>query len=318
MQDRDGKMLNILFNVTDEMFLEYRDPILNALDQRRLKALGFMPGSVAPQDVDYIIHATGGFVDDFRPFTSARAVLSLWAGVEKIVENPTLTQPLCRMVDDGLRQGMVEWVVAHVLRAHLDTDLYVCQKPTGWTQSVPPLATERSVTVLGLGELGSAAASALANLGFKVTGWSRRARDVQGVRCLAGLESLPEVLADTEILVLLLPETPLTIDMLDAEKLAMLPKGCSIINAGRGSVVDDDALLAALDSGHLKQATLDVFRTEPLPLDHPFWSHPAITISPHIAAATRVVSAASVIATNIERAEAGFPLLHLVDRARRY
>jgi glyoxylate/hydroxypyruvate reductase A len=171
---------------------------------------------------------------------------------------------------------------------------------------------------LGLGELGSAAASALANLGFKVTGWSRRARDVQGVRCLAGLESLPEVLADTEILVLLLPETPLTIDMLDAEKLAMLPKGCSIINAGRGSVVDDDALLAALDSGHLKQATLDVFRTEPLPLDHPFWSHPAITISPHIAAATRVVSAASVIATNIERAEAGFPLLHLVDRARRY
>lgn len=318
MREHNAKALNVLFDVTDEMFLEYRDPVLNALDRRNLRALGFMPGHVAPQDVHYIVHATGGSVDDFRPFINARAILSLWAGVEKIVGNPTLTQPLCRMVDDGLRQGMVEWVVAHVLRAHLGTDSYVCQKPIGWTQSVPPLATERSVSVLGLGELGSAAASALANLGFRVTGWSRRSRNSQGIRCLAGPENLPQALADAEILVLLLPETPFTIDMLDAEKLAMLPRGSSIINAGRGTLVDEDALLAALDSGHVKQATLDVFRIEPLPPDHPFWSHPAITISPHIAAATRAVSAADVIATNIERAETGLPLLHLVNRAHSY
>lgn len=318
MREHNAKVLNVLFNITDEMFLEYRDPILNALERRHLSALGFTPGSVAPQDVHYIVHATGGVVDDFHPFTNARAVLSLWAGVEKIVGNPTLTQPLCRMVDDGLRQGMVEWVVAHVLRAHLGTDDYVCQKPIRWTQSVPPLATERSVSVLGLGELGSAAASTLANLGFRVTGWSRRPRDSQGIRCLAGPKNLPQALADAEILVLLLPETPFTIDMLDAEKLAMLPKGCSIINAGRGTLVDDDALLAALDSGHIKQATLDVFRTEPLPPDHPFWSHPAVTISPHVAAATRVVSAANVIATNIERAETGLPLFHLVNRSDSY
>lgn len=314
----DGKVINLLFNVTPALLEDYRDPIVSALQRNDIEARVGLIGEIAPEDVDYIIHATGGPVTDFAPFTHARAVLSLWAGVEKIVGNTTLTQPLCRMVDDGLRQGMVEWVVGHVLRAHLGMDRYVCQKPSNWEQHVPPLATERSVTVLGLGELGAAAALALARLGFRVTGWSRSPRDIAGIRCLAGADSLPQALASAEILVGLLPQTPETIDLLNAERLALLPKGSFIVNAGRGTLIVDDALIAALDGGQVSQATLDVFRTEPVPGDHPFWSHPGVTISPHIAAATRASTAAEKIAENIVRAETGQPLLHMVDRTLSY
>ena len=318
MRARNGDKINLLFNVTPDVLAEYRDSILDALKRRSIDARAGLLGEIAPGDADYIIHATGGPITDFAPFTNARAVLSLWAGVEKIVGNTTLTQPLCRMVDDGLRQGMVEWVVGHVLRAHLGMDRYVRDKPRTWEQHVPPLATDRSVTVLGLGELGSAAATALAQLGFRVTGWSRSPRDVAGVRCLAGADSLPQALASAEILVGLLPQTPETIDLLNTERLALLPKGSFIVNAGRGTLIVDDALVAALDSGQVTQATLDVFRTEPVPADHPFWSHPAVTISPHIAAATRASTAAEKIAENVVRAENGEPLLHVVDRALSY
>lgn len=312
------QVIKLLFNVKPDLYAQYRAPILDALKHRGLSAETGLPGDIAPAEADYIIHATGGPVTDFGVFTRARAVLSLWAGVEKIVGNATLTQPLCRMVEDGLRQGMVEWVVAHTLRAHLGTDLYVREKPVAWTQHVPPLAGDRAVTVLGLGELGSAAATTLASLGFRVTGWARSARDIAGVRCLAGADRLPEALATAEILVAILPETPDTTNLLNAERLALLPRGCFILNAGRGSLIDDAALLAALDSGQVTNATLDVFRTEPVPSDHPFWSHPGVTISPHVAAATRVSSAAEAIAENIERAQSGAPLLHVVDRTRSY
>lgn len=318
MRARNGDKINLLFNVTPDVLEDYRDAILDALKRRNIDARAGLLGEIAPQDADYIIHATGGPITDFAPFTNARAVLSLWAGVEKIVGNKTLTQPLCRMVDDGLRQGMVEWVVGHVLRAHLGMDRYVCEKPHAWEQHVPPLATDRGVTVLGLGELGAAAATALAQLGFRVTGWSRSPRDVASVRCLAGAANLPQALASAEILVGLLPQTPETIDLLNAERLALLPKGSFIVNAGRGTLIVDEALVAALDSGHVAQATLDVFRTEPVPSDHPFWSHPGVTISPHIAAATRASTAAEKIAENVVRTESGEPLLHVVDRTLSY
>ncbi len=318
MRARNGDKINLLFNVTPSVLEEYRDPILAALQRKSIDARAGLLDDIAPADADYIIHATGGPITDFAPFINTRAVLSLWAGVEKIVGNTTLTQPLCRMVDDGLRQGMVEWVVGHVLRAHLGMDRYVREKPRAWEQHVPPLATDRSVTVLGLGELGSAAATALAQLGFRVTGWSRSPRDVAGVHCLAGADSLPQALASAEILVGLLPQTPETIDLLNAERLALLPKGSFIVNAGRGTLIVDDALIAALDSGQVAQATLDVFRTEPVPQDHPFWAHPGVTISPHIAAATRASTAAEKIAENVVRAESGEPLLHVVDRTLSY
>jgi glyoxylate/hydroxypyruvate reductase A len=319
MPARNGdNTVNLLFNVTPALFADYGDLIRDALKRRHIETHAALVGEITPENVDYIIHATGGPITDFSPFIHARAVLSLWAGVEKIVGNTTLTQPLCRMVDDGLRQGMVEWVVGHTLRAHLGMDRYVREKPTAWEQNVPPLASERSVTVLGLGELGAAAATALVQLGFRVTGWSRSLRQVAAVRCLAGAESLPEALASAEILIGLLPQTPQTIDLLNAERLALLPRGAFIINAGRGTLIDDDALIAALDSGQVANATLDVFRTEPVPPGHQFWSHPGVTISPHIAAATRVSTASEKIAENVARVESGQPLLHVVDRSLNY
>jgi len=272
-----------------------------------------------PALVDYIIFAPGGVVSDFSPFTRCKAVLSLWAGVEKYAGNPTLTQPLARMVNHELTERMVEYVVGHVLRHHLGMDAHITGQDGVWRNDVmPPLARERPVTVLGLGELGRACAQALAALHFPVTGWSRRAKVLPGVDCMSGQDGLGTALARAAIVVCLLPQTAETVDILDARRLAMLPRGATIINPGRGALIEDAALLAALDSGQVGHATLDVFRIEPLPPDHPYWAHPRVTVTPHVAADTRAGSAARVLAENIRRSEAGEPLLHLVDRARGY
>jgi glyoxylate/hydroxypyruvate reductase A len=267
-----------------------------------------------PAAVDYIVHAPSSPLQDFTPFTRTKAVLSLWAGVERVVGNPTLTQPLARMVDPGLTEGMVEWVVGHTLRHHLGMDRHIVNPGHVWDPTCPPLARERRVSVLGMGALGSAAAAALRGLNFPVTGWSRTEKP----GCLHGPDGLNRALSTADILVLLLPRTTETENLLDARRLALLPRGAVILNPGRGALIDDQALLAALDRGHVGHATLDVFRVEPLPPDHPFWSHPRVTVTPHIAADTRASSAARVIAENIRRGEAGEPFLHLVDRTRGY
>ena len=271
-----------------------------------------------PSQVDYIVHAPGHGPEDFGPFTRCKAVLSLWAGVERVVTNPTLTQPLARMVDPDLTAGMVEWVTGHVLRHHLGLDRLIVNPDRRWDPTCPPLARERKVTILGLGALGQASARALQGLGFPVTGWSRTPKAIPGLRTLAGLGELGTALAAAQILILLLPRTTGTEDLIDTARLAMLPDGAVILNPGRGHLIEDAALLAALDSSHIAHATLDTFRTEPLPRDHPFWAHPQVTVSPHVAAETRPASAARVIAENIRRGEAGEPFLHLVDRRRGY
>jgi glyoxylate/hydroxypyruvate reductase len=267
-----------------------------------------------PAAVDYIITAPSSALQDFAPFTRCKAVLSLWAGVERIVGNATLTQPLCRMVDPALTQGMVEWVVGHTLRHHLGMDAHIVNAGRVWNNTPPPLASERPVTMLGAGELGTACARALRALGFPVTLWGRTPKP----DCLHGKEGLHQALTTAQILITLLPKTPETENLLSARTLAMLPKGAVILNPGRGALIDDTALLAALNTNHIAHATLDVFRIEPLPHDHPFWAHPHITITPHIAADTRADSAARVIAENVRRGEAGEAFLHLIDRTRGY
>lgn len=271
-----------------------------------------------PEEIDYIVYAPSGGLSDFAPFTHTRAVLSLWAGVERIVGLPGLTQPLCRMVDDGLAQGMTEWVTGHVLRHHLGMDAHIAGLNGRWQQDVPPLARDRRVGILGLGALGQAAAQALVALQFDIWGWSRSAKSVPGLTCVAGPDGLDAILSRSEILITLLPATPATNNLLDAPRLAQLPRGAVLINPGRGTLIDDDALLAALDSGQIGHATLDVFRVEPLPAEHPYWAHPRVTVTPHVAADTRPDSAARVIAENIRRSEAGEALLHRVDRTRGY
>ncbi|MBU2962059.1 glyoxylate/hydroxypyruvate reductase A [Citreicella sp. C3M06] len=310
-------MINILFAATDSRWPEYAAPLRKALDALGLHYV--LSRELAPEDVDYIVYAPNSDVQDFRPYTRLKAVLNLWAGVEKVTQNPTLTVPLARMVDDeGLTQGMVEYVTGHVLRHHLGMDAHIVNPGHDWPKLTPPLASERPVTILGLGTLGVACAKALRTLGFPVTGWSRSPKQVDGVRCLHGMDQLDKALETAQILVLLLPDTPATTDLLNAERLARLPKGAMIVNPGRGPLIDDAALVAALDGGQIAHATLDVFRIEPLPQDHPFWAHPKVTVTPHIASETRAPSAARVIAENIRRGEVGEPFLHLVDRTSGY
>jgi glyoxylate/hydroxypyruvate reductase len=209
----------------------------------------------------------------------------------------------------------VEWVVGHTLRHHLGLDRHIVNPGHVWDPTCPPLARERPVAMLGMGALGTACARALTALNFPVTGYSRTAKAIPGIPTTTDLRS---ALSTAQIVVTLLPRTPETENILNAETLALLPRGAVILNPGRGPLIDDDALLAALATGHIAHATLDVFRTEPLPRDHPFWSHPHITVTPHIAADTRASGAARVLVENIRRGLAGEPFLHLVDRTRGY
>lgn len=310
-------MLNILFSAHPSQWPLYSDPLKAALAKEGLTV--DLSRTHAPETVDYIVFAPNGPVADFAPYIRCKAVLSLWAGVETIVDNVTLTQPLLRMVDHGLTQGMVEWVTGHALRHHLGMDTHINGQDGVWRNTVyPPLASGRPVTILGLGALGSACAQALHALGFPVTGWSRTRKSVPGIRCLHGVDGFAAALQDAQIVVLLLPDTPATQNALDARALAHLAHGAFVINPGRGPLIDDAALLGALDSGQLAHATLDVFRTEPLPRDHAFWSHPKVTVTPHIASTTRPETAAQVIAAQIRRGEDGTPFLHVVDRAAGY
>ncbi|WP_460272339.1 2-hydroxyacid dehydrogenase [Celeribacter sp. ULVN23_4] len=308
--------LTLLFSAPDRIWPAYEKVLPQVLAHAGIDAV--LTRDADPATVDYIVYAPNDHLSDFSPFTNAKAVLSLWAGVEKISPNPTLTQPLCRMVDDGLALGMRDYVVGHVMRYHLGMDRHIHGLGGNWDKTTPPLARDRKVTVLGLGELGQTCAKALAQLGFDVTGWSRRPKEIAGLTCLSGPDGLQQALSTAEILVLLLPDTAQTQGILNADTLNALPKGAMIVNPGRGTLIDDDALLAALESRQVGHATLDVFRIEPLPVDHPYWSHPNVTVTPHIAAETRPATASEVIAENIRRGEAGEPFLHLVDRAAGY
>jgi glyoxylate/hydroxypyruvate reductase A len=280
--------------------------------------LRMAPDDVAPEDVDAIIYNPDGPVQDFTAYTNLLGVLNMWAGVEKIVGNATLKVPLTRMVEPGLTLGMTDWVVAHVMRRHAGIDRHITLAKGEWPQDHPPLARQRRVTVMGMGELGTASALALRGLGFQVAGWSRRPRTVEGLECLFGDAGLDAALARADFLILLLPLTPDTENLLGAAALSRLPRGAEIFNPGRGALIDDDALLAALASGQVGHATLDVFRTEPLPTDHPFWDAPGVTVTPHIASVTRADTAATALIEQIIRLRDGLALLHVVDRAQGY
>lgn len=309
-------MLKVLFSAKPAAWDEYETPLTRAFEAAGLQV--DLARDHAPSDVDYIVFAPNGPVTDFTPYVKGKAVMSLWAGVETVVGNHTLTQPLARMVDHGLTRGMVEWVVGHTMRHHLGMDTHILGQDGVWRLDYPPLAEARPVTILGLGALGEACGQALNTLGFPVTGWSRNPKDVSGIKCLHGEAGLTEALTGAQVVILLLPSTPATENTLNADRLALLAKGAFIINPGRGPLIDDDALLAALDNDQIGHATLDVFRVEPLPTDHPYWAHPKVTVTPHIASTTRPDTAAQIIAQNIKRGEDGLPFLHLVDRNAGY
>ena len=308
--------IKILFSANDENWKRYKAPLQDALDN---KSLDYELGrTITPCEVDYIIYAPSSSLQDFSPYTKLKAVLNLWAGVEGVTNNKTLNVPLARMVDSGLTDGMVEWVTGHTLRHHLGIDKHIHGQDGIWRSYVPPLAKDRIVTILGLGTLGTACGIALKRLGFNVRGWSRREKRVDGIICFYGDDQVDSSLMDADIVVLLLPDTPLTQNILNQHTLNLLKRGAFVLNPGRGPLIDDDALLAALETGQIEHATLDVFRIEPLPKNHQYWSNNKVTVTPHKASETRPITASQVIAMNIKRAENGQKLLYLVDRENGY
>ena len=290
--------------------------------EKRLPGLDMRvwPDTGPAQDIDAALvwnHPRGALAR----FPSLRAILSLGAGVNHILDDPGLPAdvPVARIVDPALARGMAEYASLAVLRYHRNFDVYEkFQRERRWKRLPIPVAAVRRVGVLGLGEIGRTCAAALAALGFAVAGWSRTAKALPGVESFAGSDGLMPFLARTDILVCVLPLTPATRGIVNRTTLAALPRGAYVINIARGAHVADADLIAALDSGHLAGATLDVFADEPLPRDHPFWTHPRVTVTPHIASLTDPETAAEGVAENLRRLADGRPLIDLVDRARGY
>lgn len=251
-----------------------------------------------------------------RTFPNLKAIFSIGAGVDHLFTDAELPVgvPVVRMVEPELTRGMTEYVVLHVLRHHRrQREIEANQRAHKWEVFSVPTAPSRRVGIMGLGELGGAAALALAALEFDVAGWSRTPREMPGVRCFHGETGFDEFLSRCEILVCLLPLTESTEGILDAELFGKLPQGASLINAARGGHQNENDILDALKSGQLSEATLDVFREEPLPPDHPFWTHPRVTVTPHNASLTDPDGAVRQVAENIRRIERGEPPANVVD-----
>lgn len=262
-------------------------------------------------------HPPGGL----RRFANLRAILSIGAGVDHVLADPDLPPgvPVIRTTGPDLTQRMREYVCLHVLRLHRrHAETVAAQMARRWRPLVTLPAPGRRVGILGLGRLGAACAAALRDLGFDVAGWARHDRPLDGIAVFAGAAALPAVLARSEILVNLLPLTPATAGILDRTLFDALPDGAGLINCARGEHLVEEDLIPALDAGRLSRAVLDVFRTEPLPADHPFWGDPRIDVTPHSASLVDPETGAGLIAANIRRIRAGAPVPDRVDPARGY
>lgn len=256
-----------------------------------------------------------------RSFPNLKGISSLGAGVDGLMADPTLPEgvPVARLVDPVMTGRMAEYVAGSVLHYHLKFDLYAeQQRQTLWQREMPVDAPERRVGILGLGELGQAAAKMLHGIGFAVSGWSRSPREIPGIDCRHGPDGLDAVLSECEIIVLLIPRTPETAGLIDAQRIAAMRDGAYLINCARGELIVDDDLLAALSSGKLAGFTLDVARSEPLPAEHLFWTHPKVRITPHSSAISEMSTSVRILAAQVRRIRAGEPLQHLVDTTAGY
>jgi glyoxylate/hydroxypyruvate reductase len=297
--------LNILFASKTEDADTWLPQLKRALPQDRL--------FVSPrEDIDIALVATPP-PGTFEPLKHLRLVQSLWMGVERLLADPAFPKgvPLARLVDPGMVAAMSETVLAHVLDWHRHHYYYrMEQDERRWNRLKQYLAADRTIGLLGLGELGSDVARKLGALGFNVVGWSRRPKSLPGVTCLTDLDA---VLEGSDVVVCLLPLTSHTRGILNFKTLRKIKLGGAVINVARGGHLVAEDLIAVLDSGHLAHAFLDVFEHEPLPREHPLWTHPGITITPHTAALTEPRTAIPKIVENVERLRRGEPPLNLVD-----
>ena len=249
-----------------------------------------------------------------------KALFNLGAGVDRLLQlRLPSSLPLVRLEDAGMGVQMAEYVCHALIRHFREFDAYGQQAAqANWTQRNPRARSEFPVGIMGLGALGEKVALAVQQFEFPVLGWSRTPRQITGVRCFSGAAGFNEFLAATKMLVCLLPLTPDTQDILCHASLSRLQAGGYVINVARGGLLVDDDLLALVDSGHLAGAMLDVFRTEPLPMGHPFWRHPKIQITPHTSAQTLRDQSVAQIAEKIIALERGEPIAGVVDRTRGY
>lgn len=245
-----------------------------------------------------------------------KLIASLGAGVDHLLRDTLLPKgvPVTRFVDDDLTAMMTEYAVLHVLGCHRRLPEYLdLQRRLEWRELPQPLARERRVGVMGLGVLGGAAARKLAEFGFAVAGYSRSPKSLPGIETFHGKDGLKRFLAQSDILLCLLPLTPETEGILNRETLGALPKGAALVNLGRGAHLVEEDLVPLLDSGQLSAAVLDVFRKEPLSLESPFWRHPRVIVTPHVASITNPESGARKVIANLERVRKGLPPQDQVD-----
>ena len=261
-------------------------------------------------------------LDALASLPNLKAAVILGAGVDHLfrtgVAFPRHLQ-VARLVDPSITSQMIEYVTLAVLVRTRHWDRYRDLQQAKKYEEIPAaVPADVTIGILGLGVLGDAVARTLAGIGYRVLGWSRSQRRIDGVQCFSGGDGLTRIAGQSDILVCLLPLTSDTRDMLNTNLFARMKKGASLINAGRGGHLVEEDLLAAIETGQLAGATLDVQRTEPMPADHPFWHHPAIRITPHIATLTSPEFCAAQVAENYRRLKAGQPLANAIDPARQY
>jgi len=275
----------------------------------------------AAEEIDYALgfRPPPGFL---KTLPKLKAIFSLGAGIDGFLSDPDFPRqvPLIRFVDDTLSREMAQYIVMHVLIQHrAEAKFAAAQRESQWRQAMLARRTEDTrIGILGLGEIGSVAARRLRDLGFAVSGWSRTKKTIDGIASFAGQGELDAFLKQCDYLVCVLPLTPQTRHILDARLFATLPKGAYVINVARGGHLVEADLIAALDSGHLSGATLDVFEREPLLETSPIWKHPKIVVTPHIAAITSPAAAARYIIDGIAAMERGETLDNVVDMTRGY
>jgi len=305
--------MSILLSTKANAMHAWRDALLaedSSLDIR------LFPDAGDPAAIEAAVCWTQHDMAELRRYPNLKLIVSMGAGVDHLMRppGPPPGVPVARLKDVRLTTGMTEWVLLNVLRFHRQDMEYRAQQAARiWDELPAPETTKRRIGMLGLGELGSAAARVLLSLGFPVMGWTRNPRAMPSVQCYSGTDGLAAMLGRTDILVCLLPLTPETRGIINGASLGMLPRGAYVINAARGGHVVAEDLLAALDSGHVAAAALDVFEPEPLPADHPFWGHPRVLVWPHAASITIPSSAAPQVVENLRRAREGRPLINLVD-----
>jgi glyoxylate/hydroxypyruvate reductase A len=254
-------------------------------------------------------------------FPKLKGVVSLAQGVDHLLSDPTLPQDLMigRLIDPFMSQSMAEWVLLAILKEHRDDAIYhAAAQRKEWIKTIPKIPEDFTVSVMGIGAIGGHVAEKVANFGFSVLGWSRHEKSLTGVISLTGKDGFNRCLAEADYVVSVLPLTAETQDVYNADSFAQMKPGAFFINCGRGLQVDEDALIAALDSGHLSGACLDVFRVEPLPQDHPLWNHTKVTIWPHVSAQTSPVTAATQVYDSIMAIRKGNPPVNPVNPARGY